>query len=205
MSCCFICPSPCLETCPRCERVQYCLEHSQYHRDTEQCFPYTVSHAEGVGRLLLASRDIHPGDVIFREEALVTGPGKTTRPVCLGCLDLVDCSVRCDGCHWPLCSSQCANIDNHTREECQLIEEMGDSIILEEQQGEEEVIPLATIQTLYRSIKILRALLLPPSQLHFLMQFMGHQSHQTGPGERPVTSLVCQWGKGRWTMEQVTN
>jgi hypothetical protein len=48
------------------------------------CYPYKVEEREGVGRILVATRDIQPGDIIFRETQLVIGPSKRTHPVCIG-------------------------------------------------------------------------------------------------------------------------
>jgi hypothetical protein len=50
----------------------------------EGCYPYRVEEREEVGRILVATRDIQPGSVIFRETELVLGPSKGTHPVCIG-------------------------------------------------------------------------------------------------------------------------
>lgn len=124
--------------------------------------------------------------------------------------------MRCEGCKWPLCSEQCSSIISHTGEECRLISEMGHQVIFEEQTEQEEAnkrpamsqpeegdlsdkrIP---IHTLYRGVKILRALLLPPDDTDYMMQFMGHQEKDEETS--PVARLVVQWGKGRWTVDKV--
>ena len=43
-----------------------------------------MSRMEGVGRMILAARDIEPGEEIFREKELVVGPSRRVPPVCLG-------------------------------------------------------------------------------------------------------------------------
>jgi hypothetical protein len=54
------------------------------------CYPYGVEEREGVGRILVATRDISPGDIIFREKELVVGPSKGTEPVCIGQLTILN-------------------------------------------------------------------------------------------------------------------
>ena len=76
---CFICSSPGVRTCDQCDLcVRYCDDHERYHHDlvTGQCNPFTVSRMEGVGRVLLATRTIQPGEEIFREEEMVVGPNR---------------------------------------------------------------------------------------------------------------------------------
>ena len=55
----------------------------------EGCYPYRVEEREEVGRILVATRDIQPGSIIFRETELVLGPSKGTHPVCIGQVFLV--------------------------------------------------------------------------------------------------------------------
>ena len=45
-----------------------CAAHMALHLDpdTGLCFPFTVTRAPGVGRCVLAARDIAPGETIFR-------------------------------------------------------------------------------------------------------------------------------------------
>ena len=82
---CFICSSVASDQCEVCQ-CQYCGHHHQYHHHpvTGQCLPYHVSRMEGVGRMILAARDIEPGEEIFREKELVVGPSRRVPPVCLG-------------------------------------------------------------------------------------------------------------------------
>jgi hypothetical protein len=50
----------------------------------ERCLPYRVGHRPGVGRVLLAVRDIRPGELAILDRAAAVLP--ETRAVCLGCL-----------------------------------------------------------------------------------------------------------------------
>merc|ERR1719300_753589 len=76
---CFICDAPAVFNCPACSQVLICENHQDYHQDpiSGQCFPFTVSKVEGMGRVLIAATDFQPGDFIFREKELVVGPSKS--------------------------------------------------------------------------------------------------------------------------------
>ena len=65
-------------------------EHGALHEDQGQCLPYSVTSLAGVGRCLVAARDITAGELIFREEALAIGPNHDTPPLCLSCLKVVN-------------------------------------------------------------------------------------------------------------------
>ena len=91
-----------------------------------------MAKVDGIGRVLRASIDLGPGDVIFKELPVVVGhvrighkqkihmvvynyilevwfqvgPSRTTGPVCLGCCLPVSGEVRCDGCQWPVNTPQ---------------------------------------------------------------------------------------------------
>ena len=69
-------------------------QHRALHEDRGQCLPFLVTFKEGVGRCVVAARDIAPGELIFREEALVIGPNHDTPPLCLSCLKVVNDQPR---------------------------------------------------------------------------------------------------------------
>lgn len=62
--------------------------------ERDLCFPYEVVQKEGIGRCLVATRKIEPGELIFQEDALTIGPLHDTKPVCLGCLTEVKAHSR---------------------------------------------------------------------------------------------------------------
>ena len=66
---------------------------------------YTESFSAGVGRVLVAARDISPGQTVLQDDCLVATPDGL--PVCLGCLGALPLplhrQVQCAGCQWPLC------------------------------------------------------------------------------------------------------
>ena len=74
---------------------------------------------ESVGRYLYANRSIDPGEVIYREPALVVLPH--SRPVCICCLKDVfatgDANQHdCPQCSMPVCSQKCGQIHQNHRQ-----------------------------------------------------------------------------------------
>ena len=73
-------------------------------------------------RYLKASEDIKAGETIFEEYALSSGPIYSTRPVCLGCYQILSNQISehhiCRKCGWPLCSAICEKSPEHLPE-CQ--------------------------------------------------------------------------------------
>ena len=65
---------------------------------------------------MVASRDLDPGEVIFIEEALVTGPGRNHYPVCLGDYQYPDGTSYCSKCGWQVCSELCETKAPHLKE-----------------------------------------------------------------------------------------
>ena len=55
---------------------------------------------------MLAAKDLSPGETVLLEPALVTGPGRAGRPVCLDCYNTVDGEYYCEKCGWQVCSEQ---------------------------------------------------------------------------------------------------
>lgn len=79
---------------------------------------FQVCEDEKVGRHLVATRDIKPGDVVLKEAPLIWGPAQVTVPVCLGCGKTVteENSRPCTKCGWPVCSEKCENSASHKPE-----------------------------------------------------------------------------------------
>lgn len=119
---CFLCGHDRdLISCPKCGQVAFCgPEHGSLHSDEEleECYPYKVDHKEGVGRCLVATRQIEAGQLIFKETPLTVGPLHETKPVCLVCWKTVDGSYQCKKCKLPMCSLECAEAEIHTLNEC---------------------------------------------------------------------------------------
>lgn len=85
---------------------------------------YAVKRSAELGRYMVASVELQPGDVILEESPLVVGPKQNSRVVCLGCYAAVDGrdeGDRCTACGWPLCQ-ECANGEAtaHRAAECKI-------------------------------------------------------------------------------------
>ena len=68
---CFLCGKPCSTPCPDCSDVFYCSqEHLDVHRSQGRCLPWKVERQEGVGRIVVATRDIEPWELVMKDTAL---------------------------------------------------------------------------------------------------------------------------------------
>jgi hypothetical protein len=85
----------------------------------DRCLPYRVAHRPGVGRVLVAVRDVKPGELAILDRAISVLP--ENQPVCLGCLCLLRSdtlnSVNCPDCKLPFCKAGCYKSEVH-QEEC---------------------------------------------------------------------------------------
>ena len=76
---------------------------------------------KGKGRVLIATRDIKPLEVVLVDPGTVVGPNYGSSKVCIECLKLIDnTSPKCTICEFPLCSMLCANGPRHS-EECSIL------------------------------------------------------------------------------------
>jgi len=78
--------------------------------------PWTISTIPGVGRVLLASRDISTWERVLHDRAAVIAPDDS--PVCVGCLNQVDGDTICPKCSWAICKNGCGEADCHAEECC---------------------------------------------------------------------------------------
>ncbi|KAK7082724.1 hypothetical protein SK128_022502 [Halocaridina rubra] len=87
--------------------------------------PVEIHWSPGLGRYLVASREIPVGEVIFHESPLILAPKPGSEPVCLSCLKFWQkADAICENCGGPLCSSSCKGI-GHNAIECNLIRCLG--------------------------------------------------------------------------------
>jgi len=85
---------------------------------------FVIETLDGYGRVMVASRDILPWELVLEDTCLVMAPNDV--PVCLGCLGQLSAEtvVLCEGCGWPICSASCAKREEHRRE-CKLFSQQG--------------------------------------------------------------------------------
>ena len=92
---CFICDvslpdSPAPVTCVKCElNLRFCHpDHLLLHSPSAlaTCLPFTITTDPRYGRLLVAGRDIAPGELVIAETALAWGPHHIRGK--LGCTEL---------------------------------------------------------------------------------------------------------------------
>jgi len=117
------CSIPAPLTCAGCQKTSYCSKEHQkkdWTNHRKVCSPFKIAQKSGVGRHLVATRDIQPGEVIFEEVPVTAGPKQYTPPVCLGCHKLVSLTgYRCSKCEWPMCDEKCEKRPIH-RGECSI-------------------------------------------------------------------------------------
>jgi len=78
-----------------------------------------LSFKDGVS---IANKDLLPGEIILREPALVSGPGRAGLPVCITCYGIVDGEYYCTQCSWQCCGEECEQREVHS-EECEVFKE----------------------------------------------------------------------------------
>ncbi len=95
----FFCPKNCAECgklatlrCSACQKVAYCSsDHQKIHwksRHKSQCCPYKLVRdpkRPELGRFVIATRDIQPGEVIMEEPPVTVGPKQYSSIICIGC------------------------------------------------------------------------------------------------------------------------
>lgn len=53
---------------------------------TGVCFPFAIAYKENIGRCLVATQDLPPGALVFKEDPVLVGPLHDAAPnSCLGC------------------------------------------------------------------------------------------------------------------------
>ena len=74
---CFFCnESEDIEQCSICNIVHYCSLHASVHkrRDAGTCYPWRVETRPGVGRMIVAARDIACHEIVLEDEPQAVSP-----------------------------------------------------------------------------------------------------------------------------------
>ncbi|XP_043260854.1 SET domain-containing protein SmydA-8-like isoform X2 [Colletes gigas] len=106
--------------CSGCKQQVYCGKDHQrqdWPRHKSVCKAWEVHESPELGRYLLASRDLNPGDSIISESPLVWGPAlHTDQRVCIGCgKQCTSIDTRCTTCLWPACQMNCPGLIDKNR------------------------------------------------------------------------------------------
>uniref|UniRef100_A0A0K2TV79 Protein msta n=2 Tax=Lepeophtheirus salmonis TaxID=72036 RepID=A0A0K2TV79_LEPSM len=127
---CAYCQIQANQRCTGCHVTFYCSrEHQKLHwkKHKNRCCSYKICNSETLGRYLVATRDLKPGELILMEAPTIIAPMAVTPPVCLSCYAPVDGRYMCPLCGWPMCNEICRNSPAHIPE-CRITAERGSPI-----------------------------------------------------------------------------
>jgi len=188
---CANCHVPANQRCTGCHETFYCSRECQklhWKKHKNQCCAFKVcsSSDQTMGRYIIATRDLKPGELILTESPLAIGPPAVTPPLCLACYKPVDGRYRCPKCGWPMCNEACALSPVH-RPECEMTVARGSPINI-------EVNPLKPFP-LYEAVCIMRCLAFKntdPAKYKALMALEPHTEARraTGRYDRDRATMV---------------
>ncbi|XP_040574757.1 SET domain-containing protein SmydA-8 [Lepeophtheirus salmonis] len=176
---CYICNSKDVASvCKSNPEVKYCSEEHQsmHESDDGDPYPFTVKFNEEVGRYMVASRDIQPGEIIFQEEPLAYGPNHSSLPTCLECMRRVDEPILCPRCNLPLCDEMCGFGEEHAKE-CSIFSKLSPKLTVESMDKRDPI---------YWSITTVRALTLKktdPLKYDIIKRMMDHNAEHEKAGD----------------------
>ncbi|XP_061718853.1 SET domain-containing protein SmydA-8 isoform X1 [Cydia pomonella] len=131
---CEVCQKPANQTCGGCKLVYYCSRAHQKLGWREghkfKCCAFKVQYSDTIGRHMVATRDIQPGEMILKEKPALIGPKMSSPAHCLACGrklepmkigDKLD-FYKCSSCLWPMCNQKCEKAKVH-KAECKIMTE----------------------------------------------------------------------------------
>ena len=125
---CQVCSSESKSQCSGCFNAFYCgNEHQKadWKSHKKACLKgYEVVEDPLVGRLMVARRDLKPGEVILKEKPGVFGPPLMgNKPLCVNCFKDIakNTHKKCPKCKLPFCSDFCVGRQN--KEECDIFKQ----------------------------------------------------------------------------------
>lgn len=95
---CFVCSNSNSFVCEHCHKVQLCRAHYaiHYNYDTRKCWPFRIDYKPGVGRCLVASRDIDAGELILTDASAASGlRGAANQSLCVVCFQASYYKCKC--------------------------------------------------------------------------------------------------------------
>ncbi|CAH0588795.1 unnamed protein product [Chrysodeixis includens] len=158
---------------------------------------YEIRHSSIMGRYLVATRDIRPGEVIVEEPAIAVGPCSGCGLICLGCYRELDEAnlAKCQGCKWPMCSSSCpgsGKYTGHSTYECETLKGIPP-----------DYSKLEDLKDSYQALMPLRCLLLKkadPKKWSALSAMESHNEMRRARGDiwptndKNVVQRIKKWG-----------
>ncbi|CAF4877795.1 unnamed protein product [Pieris macdunnoughi] len=158
---------------------------------------YEIKQSDVMGRYVVASRDIKPGEVIVEAPALAVGPCSGCGLICLGCYRELDENniYKCTGCNWPLCSKSCPGVGyytGHSSYECEALKDSSPSYANIEE-----------LKECYHALMPLRCLLLKTADLDKWEGVIAMEAHNElrksrgdiwPANERNVVQRLKSWG-----------
>jgi len=124
---CAQCGGAANQRCTGCHITFYCSrDHQKQHwkKHKSSCCAYKVCSSPSLGRYLVATRDLKPGEMVISETPLVIGPQAVTIPICLACYKPATSKYACTQCGWPMCNANCSKSEVH-QAECTLTASRG--------------------------------------------------------------------------------
>ncbi|XP_050308455.1 SET domain-containing protein SmydA-8-like isoform X2 [Anthonomus grandis grandis] len=190
---CAECGNPAELKCSACKLVAYCgKEHQRKHWKEHKvlCRPFEIGEDPAIGKCLIATRDLQPGDLILTENPLVYGPRPhmvEEGPIpCPGCCRLIipDKAARCEGCDFPVCNPKCPGLKDMDRHghECMIL-------------GLRDVRAINGLHDFYRQdvLLTLRCLLLQNRHPKKFQQILDMESHMDRRGKNTDTYKVADY------------
>lgn len=169
---CAFCQGAANQRCTGCHITFYCSkEHQKQHwkKHKTNCCAYKVCSSSTLGRYVIATRDLKPGELVLSECPTVMAPMAFTIPICLSCYKTVDGSKRCPKCGWALCSESCMESASHVPE-CSFTQARGKAI-------PPDVAHSKRPHPLYEIVALLRCLYLKQSNQALYDKLLQLESH----------------------------
>ena len=101
---CFLCSAECEDTCQTCTLSFCSSSHLRVHKQTGKCSPWMVETRPGVGRVVVAVRDIQPFELVMRDTDLL-GMVMVDAKACVMCGEMKD--LRKCVCGFVRCNTGC--------------------------------------------------------------------------------------------------
>lgn len=100
MSCCFVCSNTNCSPCQHCQNVLLCQAHYYIHHNEQEniCWPFQIASKAGIGRCLIASRNIAAGEKILTELSAASGPrdqDESFNTICVQCFAISYFKCKC--------------------------------------------------------------------------------------------------------------